>query len=198
MPSSPLGILNVGYRSTNYWLVIGQPGRLLVDLGWPGTLGAMEAALLRMDVPIESVRYGIATHYHPDHAGLANDLKSRGMSLIVLESQGKPVATGPEARHNVIPNANANVRLTFAGSRAFLAGIGIAGSIIPTPGHSDDSISIVLDDGIAFTGDLTPLELATDEQREAVTLSWNRLHEAGARTVYPGHGPPRPMPPRPR
>lgn len=38
----------------------------------------------------------------------------------------------------------------------------VYGEILWTPGHSDDSVSLVLDSGIAFTGDLQP-PLASDE-----------------------------------
>jgi glyoxylase-like metal-dependent hydrolase (beta-lactamase superfamily II) len=69
-----------------------------------------------------------------------------------------------------------------------LAGIGFPGEILPTPGHSDDSVSLLLDDGSVFTGDLTPYELAWGEAAELVTSSWQLLKEKGARRVYPGHG----------
>jgi ribonuclease/clavin/mitogillin len=67
----PVTIVNVGYRSTNYWVVSAGTRRLLVDLGWPGTMGEMLANLRRMDVPLNEIRYGLATHCHIDHAGLA-------------------------------------------------------------------------------------------------------------------------------
>src|SRR5690349_9176977 len=80
-------IVNVGYRSTHYWVVSAGSSRLLVDLGWPGTLGMMRAALRRANVPIAEIKYGLATHYHLDHAGLAQELKQDGVRLLVLESQ---------------------------------------------------------------------------------------------------------------
>src|SRR5260370_1294944 len=58
-----------------------------------------------------------------------------------------------------------NVTASFAESRALLARLGIGGEIVPTPGHSDDSVSLVLDDGSAFTGDLTPPGLALETDR---------------------------------
>jgi len=62
MPQAmPLTILNVGYRSTNYWLVSAGSSRLLVDIGWPGTMGMMRANLKRMDVPVKEIRYVLAT-----------------------------------------------------------------------------------------------------------------------------------------
>jgi ribonuclease/clavin/mitogillin len=36
--SAYVTIVNVGYRSTNYWVVSAGTSRLLVDLGWPGTM----------------------------------------------------------------------------------------------------------------------------------------------------------------
>ena len=70
----PITIVNVGYRSTNYWVVSAGTSRFLVDLGWPGTMGRMRANLRRMDIPLDEIRYGLATHYHIDHAGLAQEL----------------------------------------------------------------------------------------------------------------------------
>ena len=55
-------IVNVGYRSTNYWVVSAGGPRLLVDLGWPGTMGTLRAQLTRMSVPIDELRHGVATH----------------------------------------------------------------------------------------------------------------------------------------
>ena len=80
-----------------------------------------------------------------------------------------------------------------AESRALLARIGIAGEILPTPGHSDDSVSLLLDDGSVFTGDLTPVSLATEDQAALVSAGWRLLRDRGATRIYPGHGPVRPM-----
>ncbi len=38
---TPITIVNVGYRSTNYWIVSVGTSRLLIDLGWPGTMGTI-------------------------------------------------------------------------------------------------------------------------------------------------------------
>jgi len=185
-------IVNVGYRSTNFWVVSAGRSRLLVDLGWPGSLGILRANLRRMGVPLEEIRHGLATHYHPDHAGLAEELKQQGMALLVLESQVEAIGrmgqwTKPEDHYLAI-TPHGNRILGFAESRALLAQIGIAGEILPTPGHSDDSVSLLLDDGSVFTGDLTPLGMAREEDADKVATSWQLLREHGATRVYPGHG----------
>ena len=191
-PGAPVTVVNVGYRSTNFWVVSAGTSRLLVDLGWPGTMGVMRASLDRMGVPLREIRYGLATHYHIDHAGLAQELKQAGVPLLVLESQ---VAFIPAMKTHVKPSdrfvditLHDNVTIAFAESRGVLAKIGLAGEILPTPGHSEDSVSLLLDDGAAFTGDLTMPGFATEADAYTVAASWSLLRERGARRIYPGHG----------
>lgn len=191
-------IVNVGYRSTNFWVVSAGTSRLLVDLGWPGTMGTMRANLERMAVPLKEIRFGLATHYHIDHAGLAQNLKQAGVPLLVLETQTYAIPlmkswTKPQD-HYVDITLHDNVVISFAESRAVLQRIGIAGEILATPGHSNDSVSLLLDDGSVFTGDLTHPSLADEENPGVVAASWQLLRDRGATRVYPGHGPVHPMP----
>ena len=98
----PFTIVNVGYRSTNYWVVSAGTLRLLVDLGWPGTMGKMLWNLKRMGIPLAEIRYGLATHYHIDHAGLAQELKQEGVSLLVLPVQVRAIPLMKKWRVDVI------------------------------------------------------------------------------------------------
>ncbi|MDP2480962.1 MAG: MBL fold metallo-hydrolase [Candidatus Palauibacterales bacterium] len=187
----------MGYRSTNYWVVSAGRSRLLVDLGWPGTLGLLRARLEQADVPLAEVRYGLATHYHMDHAGLAEELKREGVPLLVLGSQVRAI---PLMKRHIKPGdgyveitPDGNVVISFDESRSVLEGIGLGGEIVATPGHSDDSVSLVLDDGAAFTGDLTLPSMAREEDASVVDESWRRLRDHGVRRVYPGHGPASPL-----
>jgi endoribonuclease LACTB2 len=67
--------------------------------------------------------------------------------------------------------------------------LGISGEVIHTPGHSEDSVTLRLDEGIAFTGDLRPPMMVADDPDDAVNQSWARIREARVHTMYPGHGP---------
>ena len=185
-------IVNVGYRSTNFWVVSAGRSRLLIDLGWPGRAAALFANLDRMGVPLSEIRYGLATHYHIDHAGAAQDLKLRGVPLLVMEEQ---VYAIPLMKQWIKPadgyteiTTHDNVVIATSDSRAFLAEMGIAGEILRTPGHSDDSVSLVLDMGCAFTGDLTLERMVSKEDPEVVARSWQMLRDRGVTTIYPGHG----------
>lgn len=191
---SPPTIVNVGYRSTNFWVVSAGRNRLLVDLGWPGKAAALFANLERMGVPLAEIRYGLATHYHIDHAGAAQDLKLRGVPLLVMEEQVAAIPlmkqwTKPADRYTEITTHD-NVVISCADSREFLAELGVAGEILHTPGHSDDSVSLVLDIGCAFTGDLTLESMVATEDPRVVARSWQLLRDRGVTTVYAGHGSP--------
>ena len=192
---TPVTIVNVGYRSTNYWVVSAGTSRLLVDIGWPGTLGTMKANLKKMGIPLREIRYALATHYHIDHAGLAEELKREGVRLLVLDVQVDAIPimktwTKPEDNYVDITE-DGNVTISFKQSRQLLGQIGIAGEILHTPGHSEHCVSLLLDDGSVFTGDLPPEAYAADN---AVALaSWGLLRAQGATRVYPAHGPIRPM-----
>ena len=192
-----MNIVNVGYDSTNYY-VLGQGNtRLLVDVGWPGTLPKLLANLKRKDIALPDIHYLLVTHYHPDHAGLAQEVKAHGVKLIVLESQVQAIPIlktyMKPINHYVDIRLDDNLDLTFDASRKFLRGLGLDGEILSTPGHSDDSVTLIMAEGLAFTGDLIGPQHVTDAGRPQAELSWAKLRAQHIKTIYPGHGPIRPF-----
>lgn len=186
-----MNIVNVGYASTNYYILDAKGGKLLVDCGWPGTLPEFTAVLKRKGISIREIKYLLVTHFHPDHAGLTQELKNLGVKLIILESQVDFIT--PFAAYFVgkkLPyveiTQNDNITLKFTESRGFLAKIGMNGEIISTPGHSDDSISLLLDEGSAFTGDLHPSFMNIDDT--TTRESWTKIHQRKIKRIFPGHG----------
>ena len=190
--------VNVGYDSTNYYVVGKGKSRLLVDVGWPGTLGKLLAEMKRKGVALSEIKYLLATHYHPDHAGLVQEVRGQGVQLLVMQGQLAFIPLlkqwmKPAMKYQDIDVRNAT-ELKLAESRAFLAKLDIAGEIVSTPGHSDDSVTLVLDSGDAFTGDLQSVSRADEGDVEAVAASWEKLRAMRVRTIHPGHGPSRPIP----
>jgi glyoxylase-like metal-dependent hydrolase (beta-lactamase superfamily II) len=199
--TKPLHIINVGYSSTNYYVLEMGDARLLIDVGMPGSYGALLANLKRKDIAIDSATpshwHLLVTHYHPDHAGVVEEVKAAGVRLIVMEPQVAGVALmqsyiKPDSGYIPIRLDDAIV-LAIGESRAFLKDLGFDGEIVTTPGHSDDSVSLVLDSGDAFSGDLTFPALATAEERAQVMQSWRKLAALHATRVYSGHSPTSPV-----
>jgi endoribonuclease LACTB2 len=184
-----VNIVNVGYDSTNYYVL--ADAKLLIDVGWPGTLLKLQHQCKRMSINLAEIKYLLCTHYHPDHAGLAQELKPIGLKLIIIDTQISAVPilkTYMKPQNHYVDidlNDNMTLKITLEESRAFLSRLGIRGEIISTPGHSDDSVTLILDDGAAFTGDL-PRAL---EEQGTIYESWQKIRAFGVKTVYPGHGP---------
>jgi len=183
-------ILNVGYRSVNCYLLDSGIARLLIDVGWPGGMPELKRSMACHGRSVKEVTHVMMTHYHIDHAGIAQEMKDKGARLVVMQNQAghlndlEKYLHPPMVFHRI--RAEANIVLTFEESRRFLGGLGVAGEIIPTPGHGPDHVTLVLDQGAAFTGDLPP-ENATAEGTPAYE-DWRRLRSMGVERVYPAHG----------
>ena len=190
-------VVNVGYRSTNYWVVSALNNRLLIDIGWPGTMGELRAQLRRMDVALHQLRYALATHYHIDHAGLGQELKLAQVPLLIVDVQLPWVEemkrwTKPADRY--VPITTDDSVVVDAGqAEQRLRDIGIDATVLHTPGHSDDSVSVVMEDGRVFTGDLPSLDHAEPDRTDLVAVSWRDIIAVGGHEVYPAHGPIRPL-----
>lgn len=163
-----------------------------MDSGFPGTLPKLSAELKRKGCTLNEIKYFLATHYHPDHAGLAQELKNQAIKLIVIEQQVNFIAQFTEFfRSKKYPyheiDLNDSLVLKCEESRKFLAGLGINGEIIHTPGHSDDSVTLILDEGFAFTGDLHPIFVVPEEDTTS-RQSWDKIHQHKIARIFPGHG----------
>ncbi len=188
-----MNIVNVGYNSTNYYLLEPDRTGLLIDVGWPGTLPKLLSILKRKGVAFQKIKYLLVTHYHPDHAGLAQEMKEQGVQLIVMDSQGAFIPTlakymKPKDHYREI-SLEGNIQLSADASRGFLRSIGVDGEIIYTLGHSDDSVTLILDEGIAFTGDLPNPNAMPGEPGGQIERSWARIRSFPVKTIYPAHGP---------
>jgi hydroxyacylglutathione hydrolase len=164
---------------------------------------------------VEDLRLAVLTHPHLDHVGAVPalrvhadfDIAAHPASRAALASGGKafspPTRTWTRAVRwlattalpflalpGIVPTVEAR-----DGER--LDRFGLPGTLYHTPGHSEWCVSLVLDDGTAFAGDLiigaghmtsrvAPPAMAVDP---ALALrSMTRLLEAGAQRFMPAHG----------
>jgi glyoxylase-like metal-dependent hydrolase (beta-lactamase superfamily II) len=151
-------VLNVGYRSVNCYLLTSGEAKLLFDVGWPNGMPELKRNLALNGVSVKEITHVLNSHYHIDHAGITQEMKDKGAMLIVMENQKghlnelKKFLRPPMVFHDITEKDN--IHLAFSESRRFLQGLGFAGEIVPTPGHCPDHVTLVLDNGDAFTGDL--------------------------------------------
>ncbi len=184
--------VNVGYNSTNYYLLDCLNGRLLVDIGFPESKPQFLASLKRFKIELNEITHIFVTHFHPDHAGLLSELLATTQirPFIIQEQLAYvPAMENYFARYKGYQSLQINAIQGYdvAKSRAFLQSIGIAGEVLHTPSHSDDSHTLLLDNGTAFTGDLMPSLFVADEDGQT-EKSWALLREHGLKKVCPGHG----------
>lgn len=59
-----MNIVNVGYDATNYYVLEQNRARLLIDVGWPGTLPKLRATLKRKGLTLADLHGLFVTHYH--------------------------------------------------------------------------------------------------------------------------------------
>ena len=66
--------------------------------------------------------------------------------------------------------------------------MGISGKIISTTSHSEDSIALILDNGICFVGDLEPIEYI-DAYDDNVKLKndWKLVMSYNPKIIYYAH-----------
>lgn len=197
--------------------LIGDGSWMLVDTGIPLTERMVLGALERLHIEPHELRLILLTHGHVDHAGAASILRRRtGAKLAIHESDRELVELGrvvvpqmwnPTARALVKPVmwiaslmrfAPAPVDIVIPDHGLELHDLGVRGRVIHTPGHTRGSVSLVLDSGEAFVGDLGGVARGpggragippAGNDRQQILESWKRLFELGITRIYPGHGP---------
>lgn len=191
MPQNPT-IKPLKYGNTNTFFISGQKG-ILIDTDWAGTLPAFFKKIKRSDIRISDIGYLLITHYHPDHMGISGELIQLGVKLLVVDVQREFIHSSDEilrrsgAEFVPIDEKSGAVFVSCAESREFLRRIGIDGEIIHTPGHSDDSISLILDGGAAFVGDLPPIDVADGYDDDTIRKSRDLIMSYSPKVVYYGH-----------
>ena len=189
-------ILNLICKRTNCYLLESSCGWIMIDTDFPGTLYRLMNLLNQHNIKISDIKYLIVTHFHPDHAGIAQDLKNLGIRLILHECQ---VAFVDNLNNfykkniqfnftDILPEGN--IVISSKESRDFLKSMGIEGEIIQTPGHTDDSISLIIDGCCAFTGDLPEFSLMEAYNDQTIKNSWKLIKDYKITKIFPGHGNP--------
>ena len=187
-------VLKLRYGNTNTYFVRGAQGGILVDTDWAGTLPGFYRALKANQLPMEEISYVLATHYHPDHMGLISQLMQQGVRLLLLDVQKEavhfsdPVFARDRHLHYQPIREEEAILISCKESRDFLQKLGIHGEILHTPGHSEDSVSLLLDDGTDIVGDLDPLPyMEAYPPEDPRQESWKQILSHNPRRIFYAH-----------
>jgi glyoxylase-like metal-dependent hydrolase (beta-lactamase superfamily II) len=202
---------------TNCYL-IKEEGLIQVDAGGPGKGRQFLKEMRRLSISPEDISLILLTHGHWDHAGSLRDLKEITGASVAVNHREKdwveqglkivPPVFGPRGRLLRAIALTWTFFIRFHGTPVdvvlgdedySLEPYGISGKVVYTPGHSLGSMSLLLNTGEAFVGDLAmtghprrpePGVPIYTEAREAVKVSWSKLLDKGAEWIYPSHGAP--------
>jgi Zn-dependent hydrolases, including glyoxylases len=187
-------MIRLKYGNTNTFYVPGTNGGLLIDTDYAGTLPAFFRALKTNHLELGDISYVMPTHCHPDHVGLIGDLQKLGVKLLLIDSQLGRVRFADDifsrdSRLRYVPIDEKLARIISCDeSRTLLRSIGIDGEIIRTPSHSEDSVSVILDCGDCFVGDLEPYEyLDGYEENPQLQKDWNLIMSKRPRRILYAH-----------
>jgi hydroxyacylglutathione hydrolase len=163
---------------TNRCLLPCNEGYLLVEAGSAKEFSLFLRQLKERGITAEEIKYLFLTHHHEDHAGFTSSLRqASGCRIITHREASEPLQKGEPLRtRGGLVNRRVivltlylllkEVRLSFTpveleetdilvegDDNELLRSLGVPGKILHTPGHSPDSISLLLDDGSCFCGD---------------------------------------------
>jgi hydroxyacylglutathione hydrolase len=203
----------------NTCYVIKEKGVIMVDGGPPRMRTRFLKSMKDFSVDPKEIQLIVLTHGDFDHVGSAKDIQEiTGAEIAIHDKdrmnleQGlfnwtKGVTTwGKISRSLLMPLLK--YRMSFPAVKAdiilndneiSLNNYGISGRILYTPGHTLGSVSVLLNTGEAFVGCLAHNRLPFTfhpalpiyaENIDLIKHSWKRIIDAGAQTIFPGHGKP--------
>lgn len=200
--------------------IIQDKGIIMVDGGSPGKISQFKKAMDTISMVAGDLQLLLLTHGHWDHIACASGIREFTGAKIAMhrldrECLEKPLKFMPpglnitgaileKTINLILPFVHipkATVDLVINDEGLSLYDYGIPGRVIHTPGHSPGSVSVLLDTGEAFVGDMAmnkfPLRYGANlpvfaEDFARLMESWRMLLNQGARTIYPAHGKPFP------
>lgn len=199
---------------TRLYLLKGSQGYVLIDTGLHMSKKRFEELFSECGVKASEISLIIVTHAHPDHYSGIKALR---------ELTQAPILAHKKAEHTLVTGQIIDVQARNECGRRFKSSInrdklpphypykpeiliddvfdllafGIEGKLIPTPGHSDCCLSLLLESGEAFINDIFTTSPYTGKVDVAIIVSDElALFESvkfllkKAHTFYGAHGGP--------
>jgi len=194
-------------------LISNDKQNILVDTGKETAFGKLRENIKKLELDNLDITFLILTHTHFDHCQSAFQIKAEtNCQIVVSRHAAISISNGyTKLPEGTLLSAKLIARIgQLAGKKrfgfkAFIPDVLISGadefqvnnfdlSIIETPGHSQDSISIIIDNEIAIVGDVmfgvfrNSVFPPYADGIETMVGSWGRLLNSDCEIFLPGHG----------
>jgi len=208
-------IIPIPMMSSNAYVVTNGKQSILIDAGMKKKEKKIVAAIERMQLSPDDIKLIILTHTHYDHCGSLKALQeiTKAKVLVhkaeaaclkkgytefpkgtmwfpkIMSAIGRTIGKRLGKYAPVVPAITISKRFNL---RAY----GIDGYVLPTPGHSAGSLSVIIEGKYAIVGD-TLFNIfkhsvfppyANDQKK--LLKSWEKLLQSKCELFYPGHGKP--------
>jgi glyoxylase-like metal-dependent hydrolase (beta-lactamase superfamily II) len=227
-PRLPRKIIPLDLGITTVYLVKHDRGYLQVDTGYQNDLETYKALLRKKKIEITEITHLFLSHHHDDHVGFVNELIQLNPAVkVVMNEKTVPlIRQGVNNKENGGGLVNRSIYLMFRIKQLmtpswdltfppftphentvaikqewdyFQSETGQNIKILPTPGHTSDSTSLLVDDVYLLCGDMASSFLLWagsknltlfNENLDDVYASWDKVIALGVKVVLPSHGAP--------
>lgn len=195
------------------FLVI-DDGKILIDVGNPGDGPQLSKRIKKMGYSLNEISLIVITHVHQDHVGGLEQLKEATGADVAVHSNGAeflkegrnqpvvPRGIKGKILSHLIPSKKSMDRIEpdiVIGDEFDLRDHGIRGKVISTPGHTEDSLSVLLDEDKIIIGDLVMGGLLRSKKAglpmfaydiDEVKRSLKKIISKEPEKIYTSHGGP--------
>ena len=214
-------IANAGDRIMNTWLYPIEGDWVMIDTGYENSYASVLKKLRKLSIRPEEVHYLFLTHAHDDHAGFLEEWMTKhphtqvvahekaidglhrgqnsfdgGCSTLgaFLFCQLMAMLGNSEHRYPRLSEGHLAKIITLNDENLAEIEENLQGKILFTPGHTADSISLLVD-GNLFCGDASMNGIPSShkitiwvEDKTEFEKSWDAMLASGAKKIYPAHG----------
>ena len=215
-------MLNLGNRFVNNWIYEMDGAFVLIDTGYENGYSRLKKRISKYKMDAQNIRYIFLTHAHDDHAGFLNQILDEVPGAKVIASE-KALPVLRRGQNSFEGGCTSRLALFFCNIMKIF-GKGehrfppfnpdlidrcifvteenrkeiekrLGGKIMETPGHTADSISLLLQDDSLLCGDAAMNGFPSRnnitiwaEERAEYLQSWKNIIASSPEKIYPGHG----------
>jgi hydroxyacylglutathione hydrolase len=200
-------IVPVSLRYYNVYFIRTDDGYILVDTGMPRDSRALQRAFSKAGIKPQDVKLIIITHAHVDHVGSVAYAKRLTSADVLCHKYAAPFIragkSSPVVAYSLLskllsaisPSKYKPVEPDIVVTDKFdLRDFGIAGQVIHTPGHTQGSVTVLLESGEMLLGDMvrgTSVDIHIGsfyEDKEVLLQNLAKLAACRAHKIYMSHG----------